>query len=181
MRGRAIARAALVAQVAALLPWLLFILMEYEQTLVMRISILAYRWDLQASYYSVFIAYLGFSAGVAVARAIAPATLGLGALGAYLLLLGTALPLQGKAPLATPVPLFLPLIVVAAIARRRAGMGGDVVACLAAVPALYLALSLASRPVPHDAGAVAGTALAAVIAAAAGRLLSSGLRALSSA
>lgn len=169
-RGR-LAEAALVLQVAALIPWLLFILMEYEQTLIMRRSVLAYRWDLQAAYYPVFVAYLTFAPAVAVARAIGPRVLAAGSVVGYLLLLSLAWMLRGQAPMAPPVLLFVPLIVIAAVTQSIAAPSGDVAACLAAVPVLYLAMAIAQRPVPHEVAAIAGTAAAAVAAALAGRYL----------
>ncbi|MGH2361254.1 MAG: hypothetical protein ACRDGM_12040 [bacterium] len=169
--AKRLARAALAVQVAALIPWLLFILMEYEQTLVMRRSILAYRWDLQAAYYPVFVAYLAFSTAVAVARAIGPAVLAAGSVIGYLLLLSLSWVLQGEAPMAFPVPLFLALIVIAVITMWMFGLAGDITACLAAVPVLYLGMTLGGRPVPHHFESITGTAAAAVAAAVAGRLL----------
>ena len=178
-RVRTAAHLGLVAQVAALLPWLLFILMEYEHTLAVRISLLAYRWDLQAAYYPIFIAYLSFGLAIAVARAIGPAVLIAGTVTAYLLLLAFSQTLQGATPFASPVPLLIPLAALSAVAHRLHGVIGDVAACLAAVPFLYLSLALAARPVPHDLAAVAGTAAAAIVAALAGRLLGRGLQVLS--
>ncbi len=174
-RGKIGFRVALAAQVAALLPVLLALLMEYEQTLIVRRSMLAYRWALQAPYYPIFIAFLTFSVAVAVARAIGPAVVVVGSIIAYLLLLAFSLLLQGAQPMASPVPLFLALIVVAAVILWVPGPAGDIAACLAAVPVLYLSMTLAARPVPHDIGAILGTATAAIAAAVAGRLLGRGL------
>ncbi len=177
--ARTTARLALVIQVAALLPWLLFILMEYEHTLVMRISLLAYRWDLQAAYYPVFIAYLSFGMAIAIVRAIGPAVFIAGTVAAYLLLLALSQALQGAMPLASPVPLFISLAALPAVTHRLRGIIGDVTACLVAVPLLYLNLALAARPVPHDLVAVAGTTAAAAAAALAGHFLGRGLHTLS--
>ena len=170
-RTKTLARVTLAIQVAALIPWLLFILMEYEQTLVMRRSILAYRWDLQAAYYPVFVAYLTFATAVAVARAIGPAVLAAGSVIGYLLLLSLSWLLQREAPMAFPVPLFLALIVIAVVTMWFSGLAGDIAACLAAVPVLYLSMTLGARPVPHHAAAILGTVLAALVAAVSGRFL----------
>lgn len=178
-RARTIAHVALATQVGALLPWLLFVLMEYEQTLVVRLTLLPYRWDLQAAYYPVFVAYLSFGLAIAVVRAIGPTILVFGAVFAHWLLLLIAQPLRGEIPFAFPVPLFLALAVLAIVARRVPGLVGDVTACIVAVPMLYLSLALAARPVPHTIAAVAGTVAAAPAAAVAGRLLGSALRVLS--
>ena len=155
-RGKIGFRMALAAQVAALLPVLLVLLMEYEQTLIIRRSMLAYRWALQAPYYPIFIAYLTFSVAVAVARAIGPAVVVVGSVIAYLLLLAFSLLLQGAQPMASPVPFFLALIVVAAVILWVPGPAGDIAACLAAVPVLYLSMTLAARPCPTTLGRSSG-------------------------
>lgn len=168
---RAVAiRLGLAVQIGMVLLWLLFILMEYEYSLITRLAF-PFRWDLQAVYYPVFIAYLTFAPVVAVALIVGPTVPTAGAVLAYGVLLLLAQWLRGVTPMAAPVPLFVPLGVAAGLTSRLPRPGGSLVAALAAVPMLYVALLLTGRPVPLALPAVAATAVAALAGALAGRLL----------